>query len=102
MPELRICAYNVLAQTLATSSFFPYASAYLKRATRLPRTLARIRALDADVLCLSEAYPDVVSQVEASGYGVLWIAFKRLASSASAAEKTALFSGTARRVYSLA
>ena len=37
-----------------------------------------------------------------SGYGVLWNAFKRLASSASAAEKTALFSGTARRVYSLA
>ncbi|NDH63337.1 MAG: amidohydrolase [Alphaproteobacteria bacterium] len=37
-----------------------------------------------------------------SGYGVLWNAFKRLASSASAAEKTALFSGTARRVYKLA
>ena len=72
MPELRICAYNVLAQTLATSSFFPYASAYLKRATRLPRTLARIAALDADVLCISEAYPDVVTQVEASGYGVLY------------------------------
>lgn len=36
-----------------------------------------------------------------SGYGVLWNAFKRLASGASAAEKTALFSGTARRVYSL-
>ena len=30
-----------------------------------------------------------------SGYGVLWNAFKRLAAKASAAEKTALFSGTA-------
>ena len=37
-----------------------------------------------------------------SGYGVLWNAFKRLAASASAAEKTALFAGTARRVYGLA
>jgi predicted TIM-barrel fold metal-dependent hydrolase len=34
-----------------------------------------------------------------SGYAVLWNAFKRLASGASPAEKTALFSGTARRVY---
>ncbi|MDP3160687.1 MAG: amidohydrolase family protein, partial [Reyranella sp.] len=37
-----------------------------------------------------------------SGYGVLWNAFKRLASGASAAEKAALFAGTARRVYKLA
>jgi predicted TIM-barrel fold metal-dependent hydrolase len=36
-----------------------------------------------------------------SGYGVLWNAFKRLAVKASAAEKTALFSGTAARVYKL-
>ena len=36
-----------------------------------------------------------------SGYGVLWNAFKRLATGASVAEKTALFSGTARRVYRL-
>ncbi len=36
-----------------------------------------------------------------SGYAVLWNAFKRLASGASAAEKTALFSGTASRVYRL-
>ena len=34
-------------------------------------------------------------------YGVLWNAFKRLAAGCSAAEKTALFSGTARRVYRL-
>ena len=36
-----------------------------------------------------------------SGYGVLWNAFKRLAAKASADEKTALFSGTASRVYKL-
>ena len=36
-----------------------------------------------------------------SGYGVLWNAFKRLAAKASATEKTALFSGTASRVYKL-
>lgn len=34
-------------------------------------------------------------------YGALWNAFKRLSSGASVEEKTALFSGTARRVYSL-
>jgi predicted TIM-barrel fold metal-dependent hydrolase len=36
-----------------------------------------------------------------SGYGVLWNAFKRISAKASAAEKTALFSGTASRVYKL-
>ena len=34
-------------------------------------------------------------------YPVLWNAFKRLASGASMAERTALFSGTAMRVYRL-
>jgi len=37
-----------------------------------------------------------------SSYNVLWNAFKRLAAKASAAEKKALFSGTAARVYKLA
>jgi predicted TIM-barrel fold metal-dependent hydrolase len=32
-------------------------------------------------------------------YPVLWNAFKRIAQNYSAAEKTALFSGTAARVY---
>ncbi len=36
-----------------------------------------------------------------SGYGVLWNAFKRISAKASASEKTALFSGTASRVYRL-
>jgi predicted TIM-barrel fold metal-dependent hydrolase len=35
------------------------------------------------------------------GYAALWNAFKRLAAGASADEKLALFSGTARRVYRL-
>jgi predicted TIM-barrel fold metal-dependent hydrolase len=37
-----------------------------------------------------------------SSYAILWNAFKRLAANASAAEKKALFSGTAARVYKLA
>jgi predicted TIM-barrel fold metal-dependent hydrolase len=37
----------------------------------------------------------------ACDYATLWNAFKRLAAGASADEKTALFSGTARRVYRL-
>lgn len=36
-----------------------------------------------------------------SGYGVLWNAFKRISAKASAEEKTALFSGTASRIYKL-
>jgi L-fuconolactonase len=36
-----------------------------------------------------------------TGWVVLWNAFKRIAAGASAAEKLALFSGTARRAYRL-
>jgi predicted TIM-barrel fold metal-dependent hydrolase len=36
-----------------------------------------------------------------TGYAVLWNAFKRISAGASADEKLALFSGTARRVYRL-
>ena len=35
------------------------------------------------------------------GWAALWNAFKRIAAGASAAEKQAMFSGTARRVYRL-
>ena len=38
---------------------------------------------------------------EAVGAGVLWNAFKKLSSRYSPAERTALFAGTARRVYAL-
>jgi predicted TIM-barrel fold metal-dependent hydrolase len=36
---------------------------------------------------------------QSGGYGELWNAFKRITASASPAEKTALYSGTAARVY---
>jgi predicted TIM-barrel fold metal-dependent hydrolase len=36
-----------------------------------------------------------------SSYAVLWNAFKRLAQGATPTEKSALFAGTARRVYRL-
>jgi predicted TIM-barrel fold metal-dependent hydrolase len=35
------------------------------------------------------------------GWAPLWTAFKRLAANASAEDKLALFSGTARRAYRL-
>jgi len=38
---------------------------------------------------------------QSGGYTELWNAFKRITSGASAVEKTALFSGTAARVYRL-
>jgi predicted TIM-barrel fold metal-dependent hydrolase len=38
---------------------------------------------------------------QSGGYTELWNAFKRISSGASATEKTALFSGTAARVYRL-
>jgi L-fuconolactonase len=38
---------------------------------------------------------------QSCGYGELWNAFKRITTGASAAEKTALYSGTAARVYRL-
>jgi predicted TIM-barrel fold metal-dependent hydrolase len=38
---------------------------------------------------------------QSCGYTELWNAFKRITASASAAEKTALYSGTAARVYRL-
>jgi predicted TIM-barrel fold metal-dependent hydrolase len=37
-----------------------------------------------------------------TAYAVLWNALKRITAAASADEKRALFSGTARRVYHLA
>ncbi len=36
------------------------------------------------------------------GYGALWNVFKRITANASAAEKAAIYSGTARRIYGLA
>jgi predicted TIM-barrel fold metal-dependent hydrolase len=49
--------------------------------------------------CMFES--NVPPDFAAGSYPVLWNAFKRLASGASASEKAALFSGTATRVYRL-
>ena len=38
---------------------------------------------------------------QSCGYTELWNAFKRISAGASAAEKTALYSGTAARVYKM-
>jgi predicted TIM-barrel fold metal-dependent hydrolase len=57
-----------------------------------------IEAFGADRCMFESNFPvDKLS----TGYAVLWNAFKLMAAGASAAEKTALFSGTARRVYRL-
>lgn len=53
--SVRVAAYNVLAQCLAKSSFFPYSGhGVLSWRHRWPRIAATIDSLDADVLCLSE------------------------------------------------
>jgi predicted TIM-barrel fold metal-dependent hydrolase len=57
-----------------------------------------IEAFGAD-RCMFESNFPIDSAV--GTYAVLWNAFKRLAAGASKAEKTALFSGTATRVYRL-
>lgn len=53
---LRFASYNVLAQTLAKSSFFPYVTepSTLKWKQRLPRLCDTMRRLNADILSLSE------------------------------------------------
>jgi predicted TIM-barrel fold metal-dependent hydrolase len=57
-----------------------------------------IEAFGADRCMFESNFPvDKIS----TGYATLWNAFKLMAAGASAAEKTALFSGTARRVYRL-
>ncbi|MBI5259876.1 MAG: amidohydrolase family protein [Burkholderiales bacterium] len=57
-----------------------------------------IEAFGAERCMFESNFPvDKVS----TGYAVLWNAFKRLAAGASAGERTALFSGTASRVYRL-
>jgi L-fuconolactonase len=57
-----------------------------------------IEAFGADRCMFESNFPvDKLS----TGYAQLWNAFKLIAAGASAAEKTALFSGTARRIYRL-
>ncbi len=58
-----------------------------------------IEAFGADRCMMESNFP---VDLYTCGYAVLWNALKRLASGASATEKTALFSGVAERVYRLA
>lgn len=69
--RLTLATYNVLAQSLASSRYFPYASPYLKGGPRLIKLTERIRALDADVICLSEAYTELLVSLQGLGYGVI-------------------------------
>ena len=57
-----------------------------------------IEAFGADRCMFESNFP--VDKIT-TGYAVLWNAFKRIAQGASASEKAALFSGTARRIYRL-
>ena len=58
-----------------------------------------IEAFGADRCMFESNFPP---DKQSGGYTELWNAFKRITAGASAAEKTALYSGTAARVYRLA
>lgn len=75
----------------------PPSSAMLAEAWR-PYVESCIEAFGADRAMFESNFPVDKGMC---GYAVLWNAFKRLAADASAAEKRALFSGTAARVYRL-
>jgi L-fuconolactonase len=63
-----------------------------------PRVETCIEAFGADRCMFESNFPPDVSTCS---YGALWNAFKRISAAASEAEKSALFSGTAARVYRL-
>jgi predicted TIM-barrel fold metal-dependent hydrolase len=63
-----------------------------------PYVEACIEAFGAERCMFESNFP---VDMGACDYRTLWNAFKRLAAGASAAEKTALFSGAAKRVYRL-
>lgn len=75
--RVRVCTYNVLAQHLAKSSFFPYAKPHLRQAARRERVLRAITAAGADVLFLQEVEQQdvwLVPRLSALGYAT---AFKQ-------------------------
>lgn len=75
--SVKVCTYNVLAQHLASSSFFPYAKPYLRQAARRQRVLRAITEAAADVLFLQEVEQQdvwLVPQLDALGYAT---AFKQ-------------------------
>ncbi|AJE49199.1 amidohydrolase family protein [Celeribacter indicus] len=90
-----------LLMTLAAFDFGraerPPRSEELARLWR-PYTEPCLEMFGADRCMVASNFP-----VEKAGctYGSLWNMFKHIAAGASAAEKTALFSGTARRVYKM-
>jgi predicted TIM-barrel fold metal-dependent hydrolase len=63
-----------------------------------PYIEACIEAFGADRCMFESNFP---VDAATTSYPVLWNAFKRIAAGASSAEKVALFSGTAKRVYRL-
>jgi hypothetical protein len=66
---VRIGTYNVLAQTLATSRYFPYSgSANLQARNRLPALSARLLGLRADVLGVTEAFPEALAALRGGGF----------------------------------
>ena len=73
LASLRVCAYNVLAQNLATSKYFPSAKQALKVAKRYPLLRQRFQSINADIICVSEAFSDVVDMLQSLGYEVRYI-----------------------------
>jgi mRNA deadenylase 3'-5' endonuclease subunit Ccr4 len=71
--SIRVCAYNVLAQNLATSKYFPSAKQALKIAKRYPLLRHKFQAINADIICVSEAFNDVVDILRSLEYEVRYI-----------------------------
>ena len=71
--SVRICAYNVLAQNLATSRYFPSGKQALKVAKRFPLLRQKFQAINADIICVSEAFSDVVDILRSLDYEVRYI-----------------------------
>jgi mRNA deadenylase 3'-5' endonuclease subunit Ccr4 len=71
--SLRVCAYNVLAQNLATSKYFPSAKQALKVSKRYPLLRQRFQSINADIVCVSEAFSDVVDMLQSLGFEVRYI-----------------------------
>ena len=73
--RLRVAAYNVLAQVLAKSDYFPYAGGALKLKQRWPQLQRVLESLDADVICLSEldrVEEDYRPWLAARGYALVY------------------------------
>jgi endonuclease/exonuclease/phosphatase family metal-dependent hydrolase len=78
-PALRIASYNLLADSYIDRHRYAHVDpARLQPARRHPALLARIEALDADILCLQEVEADVYRRLEAGlaarGYSGLYAA----------------------------